>query len=39
VLYDFTTNRFIIEESTDAQRLLQVSKAILQRTTDDLKNR
>lgn len=39
VLYDFTTNRFIVEESTDAQRLLQVSKAILQRTTDDLKNR
>lgn len=36
VLYDFDANRFIVSESADANRLLRVSKAILQTTTADL---
>ena len=39
ILYDFTAQRFIVDQSTDKERLLRVSKAILQRTTHDLKNR
>ena len=36
VLYDFDARHFIVTDSPDADRLLRVSKAILQRTTEDL---
>ncbi len=36
VLYDFDARHFIVADSPDADRLLRVSKAMLQRTTDDL---
>ena len=41
VLYDFDARRIIASEGegNDTQRLLNVSKAILQATTNDLKNR
>ena len=39
VLYDFDASRFIISQSTDADRMLQVNKAMLQRTMNDLKDR
>ena len=35
-LYDFDARRFIVSQTTDADRLLQVSKAILQLTTHSL---
>jgi len=38
-LYDFDTQRFTVDESSGSERLLRVSKAILQTTTNDLKNR
>ncbi len=39
VLYDFTARRTIVQEGTDVERLLRVSKAMLQLTIQDLKNR
>ena len=39
VLYDFDARRFVVSESSDAERLLNVNKAILQLTTHDLQNR
>ncbi|MCR4603294.1 MAG: LTA synthase family protein [Prevotella sp.] len=36
ILYDFDARRYIVEESTNAERLLNVNKAILQYTTADL---
>ena len=39
ILYDFEARRFIISQSTDAERMLDVCKAILQRTINDLKCR
>lgn len=39
VLYDFDARRFVVAESRDSERLLSVSKAMLQTTTNDLKNR
>ena len=36
-LYDFDAQRFIVSETTDAARLLSISKAILQLTTQSLK--
>ena len=36
-LYDFDAQRFIVSETTDADRLLRVSKAMLQFTTQSLK--
>ena len=39
VLYDFDARRFVVSESPDAERLLNVNKAILQLTTHDLQNR
>ena len=39
ILYDFDANRFIKRDSKDADRMLKVSKAILQKTTNDLKER
>ncbi len=36
-LYDFDARRFIVSETADANRLLDVSKAILQLTTERLK--
>jgi hypothetical protein len=39
VLYDFDAQRFVVSESSDAQRMLRVSKAILQTTSTDLMNR
>lgn len=38
-LYDFDAQRLILSEGTDTQRLLRVSKAILQVTSADLANR
>ena len=35
-LYDFDAQRFIVSETTDADRLLRVSKAMLQLTTQSL---
>ena len=35
-LYDFDAQRFIVNETTDADRLLRVSKAMLQLTTQSL---
>jgi phosphoglycerol transferase MdoB-like AlkP superfamily enzyme len=39
ILYDFDASRFIKRDSKDAERMLDISKAILQATTNDLKNR
>jgi phosphoglycerol transferase MdoB-like AlkP superfamily enzyme len=39
ILYDFDASRFIKHDSKDAERMLKVSKAILQKTTNDLKER
>ena len=39
ILYDFDAARFIKRDSKDADRMLKVSKAILQKTTNDLKER
>ncbi len=39
VLYDFDAQRFIVTQSPDADRMLQVSKAMLQHTMNDLKDR
>lgn len=39
ILYDFDASRFIKRDSKDADRMLKVSKAILQKTTNDLKER
>ena len=39
ILYDFDAEQFLVEQSKDAQRMLKVNKAILQKTTNDLKNR
>jgi len=39
MLYDFDANRFIVKDSKNAERMLELSKAILQQTTHDLKNR
>ena len=36
-LYDFDAQRFIVSETTDADRLLRISKAMLQLTTQSLK--
>lgn len=36
VLYDFDARRFTVNDSPDSERLLQLSKAILQVTTHDL---
>ena len=36
VLYDFDAQQFIVSESTDAERMLNTSKAILQETINDL---
>ena len=38
-LYDFDTQRLLIDESSDADCLLRISKAILQKTTQDLQSR
>ena len=35
-LYDFDAQRFIVSETTDADRLLRISKAMLQLTTQSL---
>ena len=39
ILYDFDAHRLTISQSTDSLRMLNVDKAILQRTTKDLKER
>ena len=39
VLYDFDARHFVVKESADADRLLRVSEAVLQRTTSDLQGR
>ena len=39
ILYDFDASHFIKRDSPAAERMLKVSKAILQKTTNDLKNR
>lgn len=39
ILYDFDVRQSSISHSTDAERLLRLNKAILQVTTNDLKNR
>lgn len=39
ILYDFDAKHFIVNESTDADRLLRVNKAILQTTTTDISQR
>ena len=39
ILYDFDANRFLVRRSKNAEQMLQVSKAILQKTTYNLKNR
>ena len=39
VLYDFDLQRLVINESSDAERLLRLDKAIIQLTTADLKNK
>ena len=39
VVYDFDAAQPTISNSTDAKRLLQLNKAILQVTTNDLKSR
>ena len=38
-LYDFTARRFIVSECDDAEQLLKTSKAMLQLTTGDLRQR
>lgn len=39
ILYDFDAKRFIINNSPDAEKLLKINEAILQRTTNDLTRR
>ncbi|MDE6012380.1 MAG: LTA synthase family protein, partial [Prevotella sp.] len=39
ILYDFDADQFLKQESGDADRMLNISKAILQKTTEDLKQR
>ena len=39
ILYDFDAKRFVVQDSKDGERMLKVSKAILQETTHNLKNR
>jgi phosphoglycerol transferase MdoB-like AlkP superfamily enzyme len=39
ILYDFDASHFIKRDSKEADRMLTISKAILQKTTNDLKNR
>ena len=39
ILYDFDARRFTVSEASDADRLLRQSKAMLQITTNDLKQR
>lgn len=39
LLYDFDVQRLTVDSTADANRLLMVNKAILQKTTDNLKNR
>ncbi|MBQ9645708.1 MAG: sulfatase-like hydrolase/transferase [Prevotella sp.] len=39
ILYDFDAQQLTISQSTDADRLLRVNKAILQTTTTDISNR
>jgi phosphoglycerol transferase MdoB-like AlkP superfamily enzyme len=39
ILYDFDVRKLTISQSPDAARLLRLNKAILQVTTNDLKNR
>ena len=39
ILYDFDANQFLKQSGNDAQRMLRVSKAILQTTTQNLKER
>ncbi len=39
VLYDFDAHRYLVNQSADSVRLLQVSKAILQTTLTNLKQR
>ncbi len=38
-LFDFDTRSFVVSEGANAEGLLRLSKAILQTTTNDLKNR
>lgn len=39
ILYDFDADQFLKQESRDADRMLNINKAILQKTTEDLKQR
>lgn len=39
ILYDFDASRFVSRQSGDADRMLLVNKAILQKTTNNLKQR
>ena len=39
IMYDFDSDRFIINNSPDADKLLKINQAILQRTTTDLTER
>lgn len=39
ILYDFDTKRFVVSNSRDSERLLRLNKAILQATTNDLRQR
>lgn len=39
ILYDFDAGKFLVRQSTDADRMLLVNKAILQKTAQDLKER
>ena len=39
LLYDFNTERLLINKTADGDRLQSVSKAILQKTANDLQNR
>ena len=39
ILYDFDADRYIVRQSREADRMLRLSKAVLQVTTDDLKHR
>ena len=39
ILYDFDANQFLKREGSDAEHMLKVNKAILQKTTSNLKER
>jgi len=39
VLYDFDAHRFVVEQSPQSRRMLELSKAVLQATAADLKRR